>query len=106
MKTTKLIIIGVALVAIGVLGTGIAFAHYTTTPATGYNYGPYRDNANDWGWEGCYDGYYGPYGYQPVPESGTVQPETPLPPQGYYYSPNYPDAGYYPRSYGRGCWGW
>jgi len=88
MRTNKLIIIGVALVAVGLLATGIAFAHYITTPATGYNNSPYRDNTGDWG--GCYDGYYGPYGYQQTPEPYNAQP-----PQDYYGL----------RSYGRGCWG-
>jgi len=90
MKTNKLIMIGIALVAVGLLATGIAFAHYITTPATESNYGPYRDNTGDGTWGGCYDGYYGPYGYQPTPEPYDTQP-----PQGYYA----------PQNYGRGCWG-
>ena len=107
MRTTKLIIIGAALVAIGVFAIGVSFAHYITPPATSnYNYGPYRDNTDTGYWGRCYDGYYGPYRYEPAPESSTTQPDTTVPPQGYYYPPNYPDSGYYQRGYGRGCWGW
>jgi hypothetical protein len=104
MRTTKLIIIGAVLVAIGVFAIGVTFAHYITPPTTRNYYGPYGDNTDYWG--GCYDGYYGPYRYGPGPESDPTQPETPLPPQGYYYPPNYPDSGYYPRNYSKGCWGW
>ena len=105
MKTTKLIIIGAALVAISVFAIGVSFAHYIAPPTTrNYNYGPYRDDTGYWG--GCYDGYYGPYGYGPEPQSDETEPDTTVPPPGYYYPRNYPDSEYYQRGYGRGCWGW
>jgi len=116
---TKFVIALITVVALGVLATGVVFAH-TPTPATVYPIDPYTPNVGYYGWvDGCY-GYNQPYYYQyrpapvPVPDSDTTQqPQTPLPPQepvqptnpGYYYPPQYPNQGYYPR-YGRGCMGW
>ena len=106
----------ITVVALGVLAIGTVLAH---PPTTTYPTDPYASNAGYYGWvDGCY-GYNQQYQYQyrpaqiPNPDS-TEQPKAPLPPQqpiqptnpGYYYPPQYPNQGYYPRSYGRGCMGW
>jgi hypothetical protein len=115
---TKFVIALITAVALGVLATGVVLAH-TPTPTPSYPIGPYELNEGYYGWvHGCY-GYNRPFTYQyrpvPVPDSdSTQQPQTPLPPQepvpptdpGYYYPPQYPNQGYYPRNYRRGCMGW
>lgn len=125
MKTTKILIALTAIVALGVLATGIVLAQNIETPYYGYSTNTYTYDQGFLGWlGGCFRGYNQPYyPYQPVPapqlDSNSdlnQQPQNPLYPQpqqpiqpqnpGYYYGPQYPNQGYYPRSYGRGCWGW
>ncbi len=113
---TKIILALVTVATLGVLATGIVFAHNTPIPTTPYHdrYTPDQDYYYYYGW-GCY-GYNQPYyQYPPANQSGTAQqpqvPATPVQPdqpsQGYYYPPQYPNEGSYtPRGYGRGCWGW
>ena len=116
MMKTKILIGLITAVALGVLATGIVLAH-NPVPATLYTTNPYTPNTGYYGWGGgCY-GYNQPY-YQYPPATQdpdtTDVPQTPFPPQqptqptnpGYYYPPQSPNQGYYPRSYGRGCWGW
>ena len=108
----KIVIALITVVAIGVLATGIVLAH-NPTPTAAYPIDPYDPNTGYYGWgHGCY-GYNQPYYQYPPPTQDpdtTEQPQTPLPPQptnpGYYYPPQSPNQSYYPRSYGRGCWGW
>lgn len=104
---TKIIFALVTVAALAVLATGIVLAHNTPIPTAPYH-DQYAPDQDDYGW-GCY-GYNQPY-YQYPPANDTAQqPQTPVQPdqasQGYYYPPRYPDEGYYPRGYGRGCWGW
>ena len=116
---TKLIIGLIAVVAISILATGIVFGHNSTAPTNTYPNTPYSPDTGYYnGVGGCYRGYnepYYPYQPAPTPEQDTAeQPQTPLPPQepyqpptqGNYYPQQYPNSGYYPRSYGRGCMGW
>jgi len=111
---TKIIFALVTVAALGVLATGIVLAHNNPIPTAPYH-DQYAPDGAYYGWGGCY-GYNQPYyQYPPANQSDTTpQPRTPVTPvqpdqssQGYYYSPQYPDEGYYtPRGYGRGCWGW
>ena len=131
MPKTKLIIALIAAVAINVLAVGVVFGHYTTSQASPYSNDSYSPNTGFAGWlgdsfrgfgawlGGCFRGYNQPYPtYPPTPTPNpdpdtTEQPQTPLqpqqpypPPRQDYYPPRYPDQGYYPRGYKRGCWGW
>jgi hypothetical protein len=116
---TKLVFALLTVVALGVLATGAVLAH-TPTPTNTYSNNSYAPNSGYYGWvDGCYgynQQYY--YRYQPAPTpvpnpDSPEQPQRPLPSQkpvqptnpGYYYPPQYPNQGYYPR-YGRGCMGW
>ena len=100
---TKLIIALTAIVALGILATGIVLAHnpYAPTPV----YPEDRNTQDGYNYGGCY-GYESYYRYQPPTPEPTQQDPTQEPAQpGYYYPPTEQDY-YYPRSYGRGCWAW
>jgi len=107
---TKIIIALTAIVALGILATGIVLAHDPYVPTPVYSEDRYVQDGYYYG--GCYR--YDPY-YRyspPTTESDTTEdPETVLPPQeptqpGYYYPPADERGYYYSRGYGRGCWGW
>ena len=102
---TKIVIALVTVVAFSVLATGIVLAHGPTlaTPYAAYTSDP---NAGYYGWgPGCYEYDQRYYRYQPPTQDSdtTEQPQPPVPPQP--TPPTDPDY-YYPRGYGRGCWGW
>ncbi|PVX23495.1 MAG: hypothetical protein CW716_12090 [Candidatus Bathyarchaeum sp.] len=101
---TKIVIALITVVALGVLATGIVLAH-NPTPATNYPTGPYDPDTGYYGWgRGCYGYNQEYYRYPPTQDPDTTeQPQPPVPPQPTIPTdPNY----YYPRGYGRGCWGW
>lgn len=111
---TKIVIALISVVAFSVLATGIVLAH-NSNPAATYPTGPYERNTG-YGWgRGCY-GYDQQYNrYPPTTQDPDTaeQPQPPVPPQpttptdpNHYYQPQSPNQPYYPRSYGRGCWGW
>lgn len=107
----------ITIAAIGILAIGIVLAH-NPAPTSPYPTNPYDLYTGYYGWEQrCYRYNQPYYQYQPTPspdQDTNDEPQNPLPPQepyqppryDYYSPPRYPDHGYYPRSYGRGCMGW
>jgi hypothetical protein len=108
MKTTKIFIALAAIATLSIALIGVAYGYYVNNQTTINPNTAYPANTDFWGWaRGCLG--FGPnqpynYQYQPPSNSTTQTPSTNAPPQAPYQQ--YPNQGYYPYGYGRGCWGW
>lgn len=113
MKAIKIFIVLAASAAIGLAAIGVAYGYYVnnqvnSNPNAAYT--PYTTNGDFWGWfRGCLEFELNqPYSYQYQPQhlnNSTVEPpSTYVPPQTPYQQ--YPNQGYYPYGYRRGCMGW
>ena len=107
MKTTKILLALAATVTLSLALIGVAYGYYVNNQTNTNINTAYTANTDFWGWfRGCLGfGPNQPYNdqYQP-PSNSTMQPPiTNVLPQTPY--PQYPNQGYYPYGYGRGCWG-